>query len=1078
MNVFSTKIQTSMGIRRRFTTIAFALCAAIIFLILAPQNGIGQAITGDIVGTVADATGAVIPGAKLTITNTGTQETRQAVSGDTGDFSFTLLQPGAYTLHAEATGFKSYKLTAFNIGAGDRTRIPVHLQLGETAETVEVHADTVAALQTDSATVQDVVGEAAVQDLPLNGRNFVGLVQITAGVNQGLSSSIASGNRPDDRRPSSSFSANGQPDTLNNNMIDGLDNNEREQGFIGVRPSIDGISEVHVMTNDYTAEVGRSTGAVVNILTKSGTNTFHGTAFEFVRNDKFDARDAFATTGKKPEYRQNNFGGSLGGPIWKNKTFFFSDIEFDRLISGTTSVITVPTAADLADPAALIGGGTPDPVGLRYFQMYPAANLPGAVNNYQSAPSKSQFGTTFDVRVDHHITANDSLFVQYNYNPVTTNVPGPLPLVTPEWAGGAKVAPGGSLFSFDGTSKGTSTGLHLDYVHIFTPNLLMELRAGYMGIQINTEPLNYGGNLANKIGVVNGNLGDQFSSALTPVNFLNGSASLGDGAFVPILDHNNTYQYNGVFTWSHGTQTIKAGGAVIRRQLNYYQSQWSPQGEFWIYNWAQLLSGQDSFQARGNLSNLQGFRSWEPSGFAQDDWRATPWLTLNLGLRYEVFSPFTEAHNIFSNFDLNSLSVKMATNSNPSAGVNTSYSNLSPRIGFAASLPHGTVVRGGYGISYYPQDIQSQIQNPNPPFDYICFPCFADAFPVLPLPPSLSSVSLTDPAGNLTYKPASFGPGYYHQMNLVAQKEWAGNVVSLGYVGSLGRKLLFQDNINLPTPSLTAVAANTPAPAYVYAKQLPNAGEIQRNSNMGMNSYHSLQASFVRHYRSGFTANLNYTLAHGLGDSVNPSSSNANGLWTGNPKYDYSNTAVDIRQRIAFSANYELPFGKNLHGVGGYLAKGWQVNSIAIWQTGSSFGVSNGVSPQINLPNVTTDRPDRYAKYSQIPSDVIAAGKVQCLGTNNSGSCFAPQAFGTAGNAREFSEYGPHQRRIDLSLFKNFDLIAKSKLQFRAETFNLTNTPNFASPSGAFGTAAFGSTSSTAANQNPRQLQLALKLLF
>jgi hypothetical protein len=264
----------------------------------------------------------------------------------------------------------------------------------------------------------------------------------------------------------------------------------------------------------------------------------------------------------------------------------------------------------------------------------------------------------------------------------------------------------------------------------------------------------------------------------------------------------------------------------------------------------------------------------------------------------------------------------------------------------------------------------------------------------------------------------------------------------------------------------------------VYAKQLPNAGEIQRNSNMGMNSYHSLQASFVRHYRSGFTANLNYTLAHGLGDSVNPSSSNANGLWTGNPKYDYSNTAVDIRQRIAFSANYELPFGKNLHGVGGYLAKGWQVNSIAIWQTGSSFGVSNGVSPQINLPNVTTDRPDRYAKYSQIPSDVIAAGKVQCLGTNNSGSCFAPQAFGTAGNAREFSEYGPHQRRIDLSLFKNFDLIAKSKLQFRAETFNLTNTPNFASPSGAFGTAAFGSTSSTAANQNPRQLQLALKLLF
>jgi outer membrane receptor protein involved in Fe transport len=1046
----------------------------------------GQAITGDIVGAVTDPSGAVIPNANVTITNVATQEKRSATSGGAGNYALSLLQPGSYTLTCDAPGFKMYKLSPFSVGAGARIRVDVQLQAGGTSETVEVRSENVPALQTDSATVQDVVTEKAVQDLPLNGRNFVGLVQITAGVNQGLSSSIASGSRPDDRRPTSAFSANGQPDTLNNNMVDGLDNNEREQGFIGVRPSIDGISEVRVMTNDYTAEVGRSTGAVVNVLSKSGSNEFHGTLFEYFRNDIFDARDYFATTGDKPKLRQNDFGGSVGGPIFRNKTFFFGDAEWNRQIAGITYITTTPTAAELNDPTTIPGfpAGVPaaylNPVALRYFKLYPAANLPGTFNNYQSAPNKSQFATTVDARVDHHFGANDSMFVQYTYNPVTTTVPGPLPSVSPDWAGGAPVDPGGSLFSFSGPSKATSQGLHLDYVHIFNPNLLMELRAGYMGIKIDTEPLNYGKNLSNKIGIVNGNLGDRFSSALTPIQFLDGSASLGDGAFVPILDHNNTYQYNGVLTWIRGPQTLKVGGALIRRQLNYYQSQWSPQGEFWVYNWVQFLFGGDLFTVRGNLSNLQGFRSWEPSGFVQDDWRLTKWLTLNAGLRYEVFSPFTEAHNIFSNFDLSTLAVKVAGSGYETLGVKTDYADFSPRLGLAASLPHSMVLRGGYGMSYYPQDIQSQIQNPNPPFNFVCSfgSCPYTTFPVLPTPTPVADVSLTDPVGNLTYKPADFKPGYYHQMNLVLQKEIEGNVVSVGYVGSIGRRLLFQDDINRPAPSSTPLPPGTPPPARTYASKLPNAGQIQRNSNLGQNNYNSLQATLVRQYRGGLTFNFNYTLAHGLGDSVNPSAGNNNGLWTNNPHYDYGNTAVDIRHRIAFSANYDLPFGKSMTGATGYLVRGWKLNTIAFWQTGSALGVSNGVAPQINLPGVSADRPDRYAKYSRIPATVVASGKVQCLGPNNTGACFAPQAFGTPGNARQYSEYGPHQRRVDLSLFKEFDTIEKTKLQFRAETFNITNTPNFSNPSGAFETASFGSVTSTAPNQTPRQIQLALKFLF
>jgi hypothetical protein len=283
-------------------------------------------------------------------------------------------------------------------------------------------------------------------------------------------------------------------------------------------------------------------------------------------------------------------------------------------------------------------------------------------------------------------------------------------------------------------------------------------------------------------------------------------------------------------------------------------------------------------------------------------------------------------------------------------------------------------------------------------------------------------------------------------MNLVLQKDIGGNVVSVGYVGSLGRRLLYLDNINNPTPSLTAVAAGTAKPAHTYASQLPSVGSIQRVSNAATNSYHSLQASFVRRYRAGLTINTNYTLAHGLSDSVDPSGSNNSGLWTGNARYDYASSAEDVRHRIAFSANYELPFGKNLHGAGGYLVSGWQLNSIATWQTGLPWGTYNS-SAQINLPGVSTDRPDRYAKYSLIPASVISgSGPVKCLGPNHTGACYAPQAFGTAGDARQFSEYGPHQRRVDFSLFKNFSYREKAKLQFRAEIFNITNTPNFSNP--------------------------------
>jgi hypothetical protein len=1105
MKCFSSTFR--QWLHRASPRIVSILFGFLLLTIVFSSSASAQNTTGDIVGTVTDVTGSVVPNARVSVMNIGTHQRRQVLSSGDGNYAFTLLQPGLYTLQVEASNFKAYRLTDVNLGAGDRARFDVQLQTGTATETVEVHGETIPALQTDSGTVQTTVSERQVQDLPLNDRNFIGLIQASAGINQGLAGSIASGTRPDDERPTSAYSANGQPDTMNNNMLDGLDNNEKEQGFLGVRPGIDSISEVLVMTGNYSAEIGRSTGAVVNVISKSGTNQFHGTAFEFVRNDIFDARNYFATTGRKPEYRQNNFGGSLGGRILRDKTFFFTDIEFDRSIVGQTSINTVPTAAELANPTTVPGfAGTArdiNQVALNYFELYPASNLTGTVNNYLSSFPQAQYGTTFDVRIDHRISTNDSLFGEYSFNPVTTHSPGAFPTVNPEWAGGLTVAPGGSTPNTPGTSLGTSQGFHLVYVHTFTPNLLLELRTGYTRIHVGTNPLNYGLSLGNKIGIVNGNLGDVESSSLPNMGFINGSSGMGDGYYLPIVDVNNTFQYSGLLTWSHRAHTFKTGGALIRRQLNYYEAS-NPQGSFTWSNWADFLVAKidipnnDGVASRGNnTAGLQGWRSWESSLFLQDDWRVNKSFTLNLGVRYDVFSPYLEAHNRFSNFDLNTLSVRVASSSDRNVGPATDYSDFAPRIGFAVTLPHESVLRGGFGISYYPLTYQSIIQNPNPPFDFSCGSGTCDqsyVFPALPIPTPPSQISVTNPAGGLTYNLPNLKSAYFYQMNLFFQKELGANVLNVGYVGTLGRRLLWQDNINQPIPSLRPEPFGTPPPPLVYATQLPLAGSIQRDSNMATNSYNSLQTSFERRYSKGLTVNLNYTWAHGLGDEINPSADNTPALWTGNPHYDWSNTVVDIRNRIALSATYEIPFGKQLHGAAALMGKGWQVNTITYWQTGSSNGFYSAY-PQINLPNVYYDQPNRYLKYSDIPQNIldnavqVAINKglpngpgtpngVYCLGPNNTGHCIAPQLFGTPGDARQWSEYGPHTRAANVSMFKYFDFAENIRLQFRAEVFNIANTPNFGAQDVGYGDPGFGTITSTQSNQNPRQVQLALKLLF
>ncbi len=342
---------------------------------------LAQNTTADVVGTATDVTGAVIPNATVELTDVNTHEKRTAQSGSNGEYTFTLLKPSTYSLSVTAPGFKSFQITAFNIAAGDRAREDAHLNAGSAGETVTVEATT-PALRTDSSALITTVTEKATQELPLNGRNFINLVQVTPGATEGLNNGLASGNRPDDRRQTSSVSVNGQADMMNNQTIDGIDNNERVIGSIGLRPSVDSIQEVSVQTNVFTAEVGRAAGAIVNVITKSGTNSLHGTAYEFFRNDKLNANPfKFGANIPKPKFRQNQFGGSLGGPIIKDRTFFFADYEGLNIVRNQNpTTTTVPTLFERQNPGnfsdnpavnTVVAPANFDKVGLQYFNLFP-----------------------------------------------------------------------------------------------------------------------------------------------------------------------------------------------------------------------------------------------------------------------------------------------------------------------------------------------------------------------------------------------------------------------------------------------------------------------------------------------------------------------------------------------------------------------------------------------------------------------------------------------------------------------------------------------------------------------------------
>jgi hypothetical protein len=1177
-------------------TAAKRLVAVLCMLLLAVVQGNTQTTTADVVGTVTDSSGAALSGAKVTVENLATSGIHTTQTTSSGDYDVPFLLPGHYSVRVELASFKTFSVTDITLQVGDRARVDAQLQIGDTSQTVEVLEQS-PLLQSETSTVSSSITEHAVQDIPLPTRNLTTLITYAAGANEGASvDSLSSGQRPDDRRQTSAFSVNGQDVELNNEQIDGTDNNERIIGTIGVKPPIDAIEEVTVQTNNYTAQSGRTPGGLVSVVTKSGGNNFHGSAYEFFQNDKLNARNPFdVSPNPKSEQRQNDFGGSVGGPIIHDRTFFFFSYEGFRQIAGVASPIfsSVPTAAEQAlGPAGLVAAdpnipaGTPvDPVAANLFKLYPLPNTgaPGQLtNNFVFDPNNVQSSNSYDARVDHKFNDKNLVFARFTSNNVASVIPTSLPNVS---INGVSVNPGNGQFGFAGPAKDIAYNAQLNFVHTFNSNLVLELRAAYTQINNSSNSPNSGTNAATALGFPNNiNYGPLDSSGLPLINIPN-LAPLGDSNFVPIVDVSNTFEENGTVSYTRGAHSLTFGASLIRRQARNVQSSngvgninfglqednGSTQQDS-INNLATFLVGAFTSEGRNTDLFTPNFRSWEPGFFAQDNWKVRPWLTINIGARYDIFTPFTEVHGFLSNYDpatqqllvpaqglqfLQSIGANTSgiVASSPTAGVQTTYSNIAPRLGFAATIARNTVLRGGYGIADFPGNYTSNASLKNAPFNGVYSPSINGtpcqsplAFQIetnsgqvatplpgcqaamgqtttlsgatggipVPTPQALNSPDLSLP-DNVAL---NFRTSYVHQFNLELQKQFGANVITIGYVGQLGRHLpQVVNDVNIPDPlNTTHTAANsagfglpntiTGAPCVTpisgcdlrftvrpTATTLPGLGGVGEYFSEGTSSYNSLQASFQRSYHDGLTVSANYTYSHAIDDATDLSLEGQEGFGNADPfdlkRFETGSSDLDLRHRFVATATYELPFGKSFTGAKKIGLAGWQVNGILVWNSGTPFSITDNftgfANSVFNGIGGGTTRPNQIANPG-LPNPSNAEF------FNN--TAFEVPVLGTIGDTGRNTLYGPSFRYFTFSVFKDFPITEKVKLQFRTEIFNLTNTPSFFIPNNqndhattnqvptadqiAAGTVspAFGQVVVTNPNYTPREIQFALKLLF
>ncbi|MBA3975416.1 MAG: hypothetical protein C0504_14520 [Candidatus Solibacter sp.] len=1088
-----------------------------------------QTITAAMTGTITDPTGAVVPNAKVVATNTATNLKFETQSNEAGLYNLVFLPVGPYTVAVELSGFKRATVGNLQMQVNQIVRVDVRLEIGEATQTVEV-TGAAPILQTESTQTGDSITSAKLTALPLKGRNFVALTLLVPG--------SAS---PNPEGTNSRFGArpyvNGNREQTNNFMLDGVDVNDSIDNRVGYSPNVDALEEVKVLTGNAAADYGNAGGATVVMQMKSGTNQFRGNVFEFLRNNVLDANGFFrnrsAATARRADFKRNIFGGTFGGPIVRDKAFFFVNYEGTEQRAGGPSNATVAPQAwrngDLsAFPNTIIDPTTGvvfpnkqipvarivNPVAKKLFSspdLYPLPNQTGVgalgqTNNFGSSTASTLKNHQGDIKIDYRFSDKDHLSGRFSMGQYDS-------------FGSQAVLPTSMTSGQEGPTK---SGV-INWVRTFTPAIVNEARVAFSRILIKDVAVDWSGKLGTNGNQAFGIPGGQAIAGLSSVTLGGGLTGIGASATISDTADNKFIYYNNL-TWQSGRHLIKMGGQFTRYQQNRYYA--GNNGALGLFVYAATYTGLDysdflldqlQRKGRGAATGMWGHRSWRPALFIQDDWKVSPTFTINLGLRWEYMQPLYEVAD--RQVNVNTFTGELIYPGKGSFGralYNGYTKQYMPRFGFAwtpGGFNNKLVVRGGYAYMSFMEGTGANLRLPlNPPYfletDFTYDPRtpgtittgFADVVTqniTLDMPRPGATPQLQGRAWDLNLRPQTTS-----QINFTLEYQMDNSTsFSAGYVAQKGTHLVAPHEANQPLPGTgpfsTWTNLNMRRP---LINKLPNLGNIALTEASATMDYHSLQTTARRRFASGleFIAAYTYskTLTDNLGYYGSAFTASEGAYWQN--AYDRRGNRgpafFDMRHNFTIGGMYDLPvgggksFGSNLPKAADLLLGGWSLNYTLAARTGVPITVrANDRTGQAVRGNV---RANRYRQlvvneslrnvdnWFGLPMDTAARTAVFCAGGVDNGACaYGQPADGSFGNSGIATERGPGFFNLDFSIGKKFNVTERQYLDFRAEFFNALNTVSWAPPGASVAAPAnFGVIGGQV--QNPRQIQFGLKYYF
>ena len=1055
------RLASSSHRHKRGSVHLFRLTLAALLLFLPAY---GQTVLATLSGRVEDHTSKPVTGATISARSMATGTSISVRSGNDGAFTIAALPAARYEITFSAQGFHTVSRT-FELSVGQLARIHASLPPGAAArDSVEV-AEERPLLRTEESALGALIENAQVTGLPLDGRNWTELALLVPGAAPSAQGSAGS------TRGNVSLSLNGGREDSNNFLLDGVYNGNPNLNGSGVVPAVDAIREFEVVTSNYDASFGRNGAGQINVVMKSGSNAFHGAFYEFFRNASLDGINYFAPASEpKPKYQRNQFGAALGGPIRRDRTFFFADWESRRTREGITRVTNVPTPLEragdfsrsglpfLLDPFTFqpfpdnkIPTARLHPIGLGVASLYPLPNRSAPRQNYVSSPASRERNEQFDVRLDHKLGARSDLAFRYSFADRSLYEP----FTGPSFA---------AIPGFGNDVPRRSQNVMAAHTHAFTPALLNEFRAAFNRNASSVLQENRDRNISASLGLPV--FAGARANGLTYFS-LPGYSPLGDEYNNPQMTHLNTFQALDQISWIRGRHRFKLGFDLRRTQQNAFRDiQARGLINFAGYTGnalAELLQGLPAATGIARVNNPQALRTTSYSAFLNDNWRATARLTLTLGLRYEFNAPPHDRFNRANLYDAATGSlVQAGSGSMPRAGYTSDRNNFAPRIGAAYTLGSRgrTVLRAGYGI-YFDQSPLAPGEGlyfNAPYYDFRLYITSA-RFPLFLHNPYPADYPFPSPPSSLSFQ-RDLRTGYLQHWNFGVQHQFGANrVVEIAYAGSKGAKLLSARDINQPAPSPTDIPIR---PNFLF-------GDINQLESRANSNYHSLQTRFQQRLAHGLSALVSYTWAKSIDDASSffPSAGDANFPQDSrHVSLERARSSFDVGHRLTAGYTYGLPFARDRwYG-------GWQTSGIWSFQTGRPFTVAllsevdNSGTGRSSLGFGANDRPHVLRDPA-----VDNPSPERWFDT----AAFAMPARGTFGNAGRNIVDGPGLQTINVSLLKHFTLTEAMRLQFRLEAFNLLDHANFNLPDLFFGSPAFGRVNSA---QPSRRIQLGIKVLF